>query len=129
MLLRIVGDAVSFLPKCYEAQLHSGNAGGHLGVLRNQDQGRQGSGCAIIPRPRRPRRFCAGLGKIKGAEKKPGEWNKYEITFNGGDLTLLVNGEKVNEATGCDVVAGRIGLQSEGGEIHFRKVQLTPIEK
>ena len=35
------------------------------------------------------------------------------------------NGEKVNEATGLDVVAGTIGLQSEGGEIHFRTVELT----
>jgi hypothetical protein len=28
---------------------------------------------------------------------------------------------------GATVVPGRIALQSEGGEIHFRKVELTPI--
>jgi len=68
----------------------------------------------------------SGVSKIKGNEKAPGEWNKYEITLKGGDLTLLVNGEKVNEATGLDIVAGKIGLQSEGGEIHFRTVRLIP---
>jgi hypothetical protein len=39
----------------------------------------------------------------------------------------VVNGEKVNEATDCDVLAGAIGLQSEGGEIHFRSIHVTPL--
>lgn len=69
----------------------------------------------------------AGLGQITGAEKKPGKWNTYEITFDGGDLTVVVNGEKVNEATDCDVLAGNIGLQSEGGEIHFRRIKVTEL--
>jgi len=46
----------------------------------------------------------------------------------GADLTLTVNGEKVNETTGLDVVAGKIGLQSEDGEIHFRTVPLIPLD-
>ena len=71
----------------------------------------------------------SGVTKIKGNEKEPGKWNRYEITLNGGDLTAIVNGEKVNEATGCDVVAGKIGLQSEGGEIHFRTVRLIPLDE
>ncbi len=70
-----------------------------------------------------------GVGKIKANEKKPGEWNKYEITVDGGTITVVVNGEEVNRATDCDVVAGRIGLQSEGGEIHFRTVKLIPLEE
>lgn len=126
VLLRIVGDAVSFLPKCVEAQLHSGSAGdiwAFYGAKVKGDKERM-----RVIKDHKDLGDFAGVGKIKAAEKKPGEWNKYEITFDGGDLTLVVNGEKVNEATGCDVVAGRIGLQSEGGEIHFRKVQLTPIK-
>ena len=71
----------------------------------------------------------SGVKKIKGNEKESGEWNKYDITLSGGDLTLVVNGQKVNEATALDVVAGKIGLQSEGGEIHFRTVRLIPLEK
>ncbi|MBT3292103.1 MAG: DUF1080 domain-containing protein, partial [Victivallales bacterium] len=63
----------------------------------------------------------------KANEKKPGEWNRYEITMEGEVLSLIVNGEQVNVASGMDVVAGQIGLQSEGAEIHFRKVELTPL--
>jgi hypothetical protein len=28
---------------------------------------------------------------------------------------------------GVEVVPGRVGLQSEGGEIHFRRATLTPL--
>ncbi len=30
------------------------------------------------------------------------------------------------QAHGLDVIAGPIGLQSEGGEIHFRNIRLSP---
>ena len=70
----------------------------------------------------------SGVSKIKGNEKEPGKWNKYDITLSGGDITVLVNGEKVNEASGCALVPGKIGLQSEGGEIHFRTVRLIPLD-
>ena len=69
-----------------------------------------------------------GVGKIKAAEKEPGEWNSYRILFRNGKLQLTINGEKINEATGCDVTAGKIGLQSEGAEIHFRRVRLIPLD-
>ena len=69
-----------------------------------------------------------GVGKIKANENTPGEWTRYEITFDGGVLTLMINGEKANKATDCDVVTGKIGLQSEGGVIHFRTVQLVPLD-
>ena len=51
-----------------------------------------------------------GVGLITANEKEPGQWNTYDITFDQGQLTLVVNGEKVNEATDCDVLAGAIGL-------------------
>ncbi len=68
-----------------------------------------------------------GLGKIKANEKEPGEWNTYDITLNKGDLTLIVNGEKVNEATKVDVMAGKIGVQSEGGIIEFKTIDIIPL--
>ena len=126
VLLRIAGDAVSFLPKCVEAQLKSGDAGdiwAFYGAHVKGDEER-----LRVIKDHETLGDLVGVGKIKGNEKPPGEWNEYEITFDGGDLTLLVNGEKVNEATGCDVVPGRIGLQSEGGEIHFRSVKLIPMD-
>ena len=127
VLLRITGDSVVFLPKCVEAQLQSGSAGDIWGFY----------GFGLTGDKERFRKIenhdqlgtFVGVGKAKAAEKEPGEWNKYEITLDEGTLTLVVNGEQVNQATDCDVTAGKIGLQSEGGEIHFRTVELTPIEK
>ena len=56
--------------------------------------------------------------------RKPGEWNRYEITAAGGTVTLRINGAEVNRATGCDVVAGPICLTAEGNEIQFRNVRI-----
>jgi hypothetical protein len=38
-----------------------------------------------------------------------------------------MNGEKINEVAGVEVADGPVGLQSEGGEIHFRRVTITPL--
>ena len=123
VLLRITGKPM-MLPKCVEAQLASGNAGdiwafqGYQ-VKSDTDRFRKVSNDRIGD--------FIGVSKASGNEKKPGEWNEYEITFDGGKLILEVNGKKVNECSGCDVVAGQIGLQSEGGEIHFKTVKLRPL--
>jgi len=68
-----------------------------------------------------------GFTKAEAAEKPEGEWNVYELTVDGPSIVVVVNGRKVNEAKGASILPGRIGLQSEGGEIHFRRVELTPI--
>lgn len=125
VLLRIAGDAQSFLPKCVEAQLQGGKAGdiwAFYGAAVEGDEAR----FKEIKDHEKLGNF-KGVGQIKGAEKPAGEWNTYEITVSGGDLTLKVNGELVNEAKGLDVLAGPIGLQSEGGEIHFRNVKVEKL--
>jgi hypothetical protein len=124
VLLRITGEH-KFLPKCVEAQLQNGSAGDIWAF----------AGATCKGSPARTRQVkgnkrlgdFVGVGKIKANEKRPGEWNRYEITMEGEVLSLIVNGEQVNVASGMDVVAGQIGLQSEGAEIHFRKVELTPL--
>ena len=127
VLLRIASDPISFLPKCVEAQLKSGDAGDVWGFYGAKVRG-DADRTRVVEKHELLGDF-AGVGKIKANEKPPGEWNQYEITLVGGDLTILVNGEKVNEATGLDVVPGKIGLQSEGGQIEFRTVKLIPVEK
>ncbi|MCD6394301.1 MAG: hypothetical protein J7M40_12435 [Planctomycetes bacterium] len=42
-------------------------------------------------------------------------------------VTLVINGEVVNRAAGCDLESGRICLTSEGNEIHFRNVVVTAV--
>jgi len=127
VLLRVTGKPASFLPKCLEAQLKGGSAGDIYGFFGFKCKGPADRFKQLKKHPKLGD-FCA-VGKIKAAEKKAGEWNKMDITLDGPTLAVAVNGEEVNKATDCDVVAGTIALQSEGGEIHFRNIVLTPIEK
>jgi hypothetical protein len=67
--------------------------------------------------------------KVAASNEKPlGEWNQYEIIANGTRLTLKVNDLVQNEATEFQEIPGTILLQSEGAEIEFRNIELTPIE-
>jgi len=124
VLLRITGEH-AFLPKCIEAQLQNGSAGDIWAF----------GGATCQGNPARTRTVTGhkqlgnfgGVAKIKANEKAPGEWNRYEITLDGDQLSLIVNGEQVNVASGIAVVPGQIGLQSEGGQIQFRTVELTPL--
>jgi hypothetical protein len=69
----------------------------------------------------------SGVKKLMDKEFMPGEWNRVEIVAEGPQYTVSINGEKVNEVQGVEVVSGPIGLQSEGGEIHFRRVSIQPL--
>ena len=56
-----------------------------------------------------------------------GEWNRYRILLDRGELSLEVNGLVQNTARWCEVVPGKICLQSEGAFIQIRNVVLRPI--
>ncbi len=119
VLLRMRGED-KIWPRSIEAQLMSGSAGDFWlidGVKLDTDPAR-------INRDAPTNRI-----KAKMAEKPIGEWNEYEIIVDGDRVVLKVNGEVVNEGTGAEVVPGKICLQSEGAEIHFRNIRLIPILK
>jgi len=59
-------------------------------------------------------------------EKKPGEWNVYEVWCVGGTVRPYVNGKLMNEASDCSVTEGKICLQSEGAPIEFRNITIEP---
>jgi len=126
VLLRIAGEPIGFMPRCVEAQLKHENAGDLYGFRGASIDGpekrlKQITGHAALG-------DFTGVKRIKTAEKPVGEWNRYVITVKGKKIKLKINGEKVNEGWGLDEVAGPIGLQSEGSELHFRKVELTPLK-
>jgi len=123
VLMRITGQP-TMLPNCVEAQLASGSAGDMYGFQGFKIDGEASRKIEI--RDHKLAGHLRGLTKIEGNEKEPGEWNQYTIDADQGKITLVVNGKQVNQAYNCDVRAGKIGLQSEGGIIHFRTVQLTP---
>ena len=115
VLLRMVGDDKVW-PKSIEAQLESGNAGDFWNI----------DNVVMTVDPARTK--GRNTKKTHGAERPIGEWNEYEIIVHEGDIVLFVNGEELNHATNVEVVPGKICLQSEGAEIQFRSVRLTPLE-
>jgi hypothetical protein len=56
--------------------------------------------------------------------KPAGEWNTYEITCKGPDITLWVNGAVTCEWHGVAVPKGYVGLEAEGFRIEFRNIKL-----
>jgi len=117
VLLRVVGQDKVW-PKSIESQLQSGAAGDFWlidGALLDTPVERVDKG---TPRHRL---------RTRTNEKPIGEWNEYEITVDGGKVTLKVNGETLNEGINAEEIPGKIALQSEGAEIHFRNIRLTPL--
>jgi hypothetical protein len=107
-------------PKAVEAQLMADHAGDIWlvdGFKLTVDPARKD--------PRSDRHYFRTKDKV---EKPLGEWNQYEITCKGDTVTLVVNGQEVNKGTNAELTKGRILLQSEGAEIHFRNIMLKPLK-
>ena len=106
-------------PKGVEAQLMSEHAGDFWLV--------DGAKLWINPRQHEAKGSRHYYRLKDGVEKPVGEWNQYEITCKGGAIKLVINGHLVNIGTESELTRGKILLQSEGAEIHFRNVELKPI--
>lgn len=114
VLLRRIGEHTVW-PRSVEAQLQSGAAGDfwNIGEFAMKTE---------------PARLNGRNTKATGVAERPiGEWNEYEIHVAHDRVRLFVNGELLNEAWDVAEVAGNICLQSEGAEIHFRRIRLAPV--
>ena len=65
---------------------------------------------------------------VRDLSKPVGQWNTCVITAKAGRVSVVINGKKVGEVTGCKPSLGSIALQSEGSEVHFRRIMLKPLE-
>ncbi len=74
----------------------------------------------------------------KNASRAPGEWNTYDVTLIGRQVTVIVNGEKVidkGEVEGLtamahdwnEAVPGPISVQGDHGPVEIRKLVITPL--
>lgn len=63
------------------------------------------------------------------SENPVGEWNTMIIECLGREIKVWVNDDLVNYGFDCTAEKGQIALQSEGSEVEFRKILLTPISK
>ena len=114
VLMRVIGEDKVW-PRSIEAQLMSGQAGDFwcIGDFPMQTDPTRTNG-------RNTRRLSTN-------EHELGQWNEYDITVWQGHVVLRVNGEILNQATGALVIPGKLGLQSEGAEIHFEDLRLHPL--
>ncbi|WP_437205505.1 3-keto-disaccharide hydrolase [Planctomicrobium sp. SH664] len=55
------------------------------------------------------------------------QWNECRITCREGVVTVQVNGREIGEVSGCLPRTGGISLQSEGAEVHFRRIWIREI--
>lgn len=67
--------------------------------------------------------------RTKDVEKPFGEWNVVEVICDGNAITNVVNGVVVNKGVNASVARGKIVLQSEGAEVFYRNITMTPLEK
>lgn len=69
-----------------------------------------------------------GFRGARDVEHPVGEWNVLEITARGDQITVVLNGVKVNEAFDVRPAKGRIQVQSEAAELEIRKMTLRPLD-
>jgi type 1 glutamine amidotransferase len=111
VLLRARG-ADELWPRSLQLELESGSAGDLWTV----------GGFELAPTPGRT------LGRhtraARNNERELGRWNDCALVVEGADVSVWINGELVNCASGASPEPGRIALLSEGGEIAFRGLYL-----
>ncbi len=120
-----ISGPMKAIPPAIEVQLKHGDAGDVLGLQGKHIAADQARFFSVAKHPQAG--DIAGVKKTADLEKPPGEWNRVEIEAHGSHYSVRMNGEAVNEVDGVEVVAGPVGVQSEGGVIQVRRVSLTPL--
>lgn len=59
--------------------------------------------------------------------KPAGEWNTFEITCKGKEISLWTNGAVTCVFDACEIPRGYVGLEAEGWGVEFRQVKVKPI--
>jgi hypothetical protein len=117
-------------PRSIEVQMENGNAGDFWCIvedIRVPDMERRRG-------PRSEWGTTEGKGRhilnlTDDSEKPLGQWNVMVIEAVGRAIRVWVNGDLVNDGSDASADHGRIALQSEGSEVEFRKLMLTPISR
>lgn len=67
------------------------------------------------------------FAEVSPMPKAGGKWNTFEITANGRDITVILNGQKTVVLRNNLWQTGPITLQHGGGTIKFRKVAIKEL--
>jgi len=115
-------------PRSIEVQMESGNAGDFWCIVEDIS--------VVDMERRRGPKADWGIteGKARrirnltdGSEKPLGQWNTIVIEAVSRSIRVWLNGDLVNDGFNATADRGRIALQSEGSEVEFRKISLTPL--
>jgi hypothetical protein len=68
-----------------------------------------------------------GFRGKQDVESPAGQWTRMEVICAGDEITILVNGVRVNHCHHVSPAAGKLLLQSEGAEIFVRRWELWPL--
>ena len=79
----------------------------------------------MIPYGAPPFEHQFNIDALKTAYKPTGEWHTYEITAEGEQLWIRLNGVLVTTATGIKNATGHIGIQGELGLLEFRRISIV----
>lgn len=63
-----------------------------------------------------------------GTEKPLGQWNSMTIECYKNSIKVWLNGVLVNHGYHATAQKGQIALQSEGAEVEFKDIKITPIK-
>ncbi len=112
----LIAEPKNPFPNGIECQLQAGNAGDFV-LLGGSD---------LIQFCERERpKFPIVRKHAESSEKPAGEWNEANVYVKDGKINVYING--VYQNTGWNKQKeGFIGLQSEGKEVEFRNVTITP---
>lgn len=117
-----VQDDNKVWPNAIECNLQAGNTGTF--VLLGGSNIAEYKGKPGEPRPKFP-----VVMKLHDSPEMPtGEWNTADITCDNGNITVYINGIYINHGTNASNKSGHIALQSEGKDILFRNVRITPLK-
>jgi len=102
--------------RCVECQLKAGSAGDFVCM----------NGADMTEHIDKTKPFVNKLRE--SSEKATGEWNTMEVMCKANSIEVRVNGVLQNKGTNVNLNKGSICLQSEGKDVEFRNVFLTPLK-
>jgi len=76
-------------------------------------------------------------GKVSGARRGPidenripfGEWESVEVRSEGGVVTVILNGRKINEGRDLSPREGKLCLQAEGWPLYYRALEIRELPR
>lgn len=116
----------NMFPKSMEVQMEHTNAGDFWCIVEDVE----------VPNMEARRGLKENWGTTEGkgrrilkltdnSEAPLGQWNTMVIECRGNTIKVWVNGDLVNEGFNLTANKGQIGLQAEGAEVEFKKIEIT----